>query len=53
MSRLDLGRVGNAGQVDASVAFAQRRAELIQSGELSVAELNTQPLGALDERAHA
>jgi hypothetical protein len=52
VSRLDLGRVGNARQVDSLVTFAQGGAQLIESGDLSVAELDTQPLGALDESAH-
>jgi hypothetical protein len=36
----DLGGVGNTGQVDPPIAFAQRGAKLIEEGKLGIAELD-------------
>ena len=52
MPRLYLGGIGDARQVDPSVALAHGRAELIKFGQLRVGELDPQGLGALDQRAH-
>ena len=52
MPSLDLCRIGNPRQVEASVALAQCRAQLIQSGDLRVAEPDTQSLGAVEQSAH-
>jgi hypothetical protein len=51
MTGLDLRGIDNTGEIYPTVAFAQRGAELIQHGELCVAELDFETGGAFDEGA--
>ena len=50
MTYLDLARIDDAREIDATVAFAQRGAELIEARELAIAELNAEAGRAFDER---
>ena len=53
VARFDFGRVGNARQIDAPIAFAQRGAQLVEPGQLGIAELDFEASGALNQIAHA
>ena len=52
MAGFDFGRVGNARQIDPPIAFAQRGAELVEPGQLGIAELDFEASGALQKKAH-
>ncbi len=52
MPRFYLGRIGNSRKINSLVAVPQRGAELVKPGQLSIVELDVQPRGAVEERAH-
>jgi hypothetical protein len=52
VARLDLGRVGDAGQVEVAAGLAERCAKLVEPGELAGAEVDAQRAGGCAQAAH-
>src|SRR5438270_7722397 len=52
MARFYLSRVGNSRKINSLVAVPQCGAKLVKPGQLSIAQFDVQPRGAVEERAH-